>query len=691
VSGLLRSNPRLAFAGLTLLTVAAVPGLASVLPAAANATVTTTKTSTVTVAADDDTYVSSARPTYRFGSNASLIAGTNNGDIMRSYVRFTVDALPVDAAVTKVEVRLTRETPQWPSSVTVQRVDDNLWSASSVSWNSAPAIGADLATVQPDPSAATISMDVSALVRAAGSYTVAVTSAAANDIARFKSSDSGADGPQLLLTYEQPATSTMEVAAEDDTYVSSARPTYRFGSNASLIAGTANGDQMESYVRFAVDALPAGTTVTGAEVRLTRETRAWPSTVTLKRVTDELWSESSVSWNSAPALGADLATVRPDPTAPTITFDVTALVREAGVYSVAITSPVPNDMARIRSSDAGADGPKLVLALQHNGSTAPPTTAPTDCTVDAKLVPTCGVLWGAAAGGLLDTPRDAEVKTFEDQTGRTAALFHAYHKGDEQFPTAAEIAMARDPQKPRTLLLNWKVDYGTTWAAVARGEANARIDRLSAYIKASFTEKFFMVLHHEPEADVNETPGSGMTARDFAAMFRYTVQRMKANGVNNVLFVVAYMNYEKWNNTTWWQDLYPGDDAVDWIGVDSYNNAQPGGFHSGDFLYLATRTTDKTVYAGWYTWATTQHPAKPLMVAEWGVYDESPVAVGTNKAAVFNTVLPQLSMLPKIKALVYFETPSDPAGRDIRVDDTPEALAAFRKIAADPRFNVKLR
>jgi hypothetical protein len=40
---------------------------------------------------------------------------------------------------------------------------------------------------------------------------------------------------------------------------------------------------------------------------------------------------------------------------------------------------------------------------------------------------------------------------------------------------------------------------------------------------------------------------------------------------------------------------------------------------------------------------------------------------------------------------VYFETESDQAGRDIRADDTPQALAAFKKITADPRFNVKLR
>ena len=444
--GPLRSRSRRSFASLVVLSVASMSGLTSVLPAAAaRAIVTTTKSTTVSMAAADDTYVSSARPTYRFGSNASLIAGTNNGDHMYSYVRFTVGALPADATVTKAELRLTREARQWPPSVTVKRVDDNLWSEGSVSWNSAPALGADLATVTPAPSDPAISLDVSALVQAAGVYTVAVTSPAANDIARFKSSNTGADGPQLQVTYEQPATSTIEVAAVDDTYASSARPTYRFGSNASLIAGTNNGDNMQSFVRFTVGALPAGTSVTKAEVRLTREPRAWPPTVTLKRVTDELWSQSSVSGNSAPALGADLGTVQPDPTAPTITFDATELVHAAGVYSVAITSSAANDVARIRSSDSGPDGPKLVLTLRHDGSAAQPTNAPTDCTVDAKLVPTCGVLWGAEAGGFLNTPRDAEVKSFEDKTGRTATLFHTYHQGDELFPNAAEIAMARDP------------------------------------------------------------------------------------------------------------------------------------------------------------------------------------------------------------------------------------------------------
>jgi hypothetical protein len=98
---------------------------------------------------------------------------------------------------------------------------------------------------------------------------------------------------------------------------------------------------------------------------------------------------------------------------------------------------------------------------------------------------------------------------------------------------------------------------------VAAGEQNARIDRLSAHIKATYTGTFFMAIHHEPENDVDTTAGSGMTAKDYAAMFAHTAKRMRVNGVTNVVFVMAYMNIDKWNQSPWWRDLYPGNDAVD--------------------------------------------------------------------------------------------------------------------------------
>src|SRR3954454_23723274 len=95
---------------------------------------------------------------------------------------------------------------------------------------------------------------------------------------------------------------------------------------------------------------------------------------------------------------------------------------------------------------------------------------PPRCVTDAKLVPSCNVLWGAAAGGFTKAPRDQELRTWENLSGRTSTIFHTYHKGDEKFPTDAEIKMTEDPAHPRVLLMNWRVDYGSTWANVAAGK-----------------------------------------------------------------------------------------------------------------------------------------------------------------------------------------------------------------------------
>jgi hypothetical protein len=505
----------------------------------------------------------------------------------------------------------------------------------------------------------------------------------------------------------------IRTTAGEDGYSSSSRPSYNFGASDTLVAGRSGTDTMVTYLKFTVAKPGTGTTVKNAQVVLTRAGKTLPNALTLSKVADTAWTEKALSAKNDPAVGAVVSNLAPKRDAATVTFDVSSVVKGAGTYTFAVTSRVANTPARLMSSEAATGKPSLNLTVTRPApaptkpvttpttpapttpaptTPAPTTPAPTTgCAVDAKLVPSCGVLWGAAAGGFSDVPRDEALKTFERKTGRTSTVYHTYHKGDELFPTKSEIAMTSDPANPRTLMLNWKVGYGSKWANVARGDQNARIDRLSTFIKTNYgTKKFFMVLHHEPENDVVATAGSGMTAKDYAAMFRHTALRMKANGVTNAVFVVAYMNYEKWNNTAWWGDLYPGDDVVDWVGIDTYNNAQPGGFHYGDFNYMMNRTNDKAKFPGWYTWATTKHPSKPIMVAEWGVYDSSTVVEGKNKAAVYATVLPQLAKMPQVKGLVYFETAKDQNGHDIRMDDTPEALAAFKKIAADPRFNVKL-
>jgi beta-mannanase len=319
----------------------------------------------------------------------------------------------------------------------------------------------------------------------------------------------------------------------------------------------------------------------------------------------------------------------------------------------------------------------------------PTAAAPAaNCVTGALLVPSCGVLWGAAAGGFTSLPRDEELKTWERASGRTSTIFHTYHRGDEKFPTASEIAMTRDAAHPRVLLLNWRVEYGSKWADVAAGKLDARIDAFAARVKSTFPDKFFLVLNHEPEDDVKPAAGSGMTAKDFAASYRHVTLRLRAKGVTNAISVVAYMGNEKWMAKSWWKDLYPGDDVVDWVGLDSYVSAERDYYHSGMFADLLDRRAAHGT--GFYDWAVTRHPGKPVMVAEWGAYHR--VGRVVSKAAQFNSVIPELAKRPAIKAIVYFDTKDDATGdRDISIDSSAPSRAAFRKLAANPLFNVKLR
>jgi hypothetical protein len=332
-------------------------------------------------------------------------------------------------------------------------------------------------------------------------------------------------------------------------------------------------------------------------------------------------------------------------------------------------------------SRTGADG--LGTAPAPSGSTAPIPELRKGCRVDTRLVPDCGLLWGVAPGAFTDQPASQALRKFESTTGRTADILHSYHRGDEVFPTADELAVVKSGR--RILFANWKVAWGTTWANVASGGQDARIDRLAKRLK-SFPGKLFLALHHEPENDVNPN-GGGMTATDFAAMYRHTVERLRAEGVTNVVFVMVYMAYEPWCVQPWFGKLWPGDDVVDWVGFDPYLFAKPGGYGHGDFAYLVNHSSDPKRWPGFYSWVTKAHGSKPLMIAEWGVYEYH--ADPKQKAWIFSTVGRQLGRFPAIKALVYFDSPAAPKG-DTRPDSTVTSLNQFKELANSALFTVKL-
>jgi hypothetical protein len=310
--------------------------------------------------------------------------------------------------------------------------------------------------------------------------------------------------------------------------------------------------------------------------------------------------------------------------------------------------------------------------------------------VAEKLVPTCGVLWGVAPAALTGAAPAQALRDFEEKTGRPQAIYHAYHRGMEFFPTPAEMAIARNPQNPRLLFLNWK-PHGASWAEIAAGDwkTDIYLIELARYIRATFPERFFFTVHHEPENDVDSRSNSGYTAEDYAAMFRHVVRLLRNAGATNIVPTMVYMSYVPWNVKPWFDALYPGDDVVDWVAWDTYAYSDPG-YGYGDFAELMNRrSSNRPSWPGFYNWAAARFPDKPLMVGEWGVW--SSARNPEHKSYFFDTVAQQIQLFPRIKALVYFDTPSNQQGLDSRVDSTSGALDAYSRLGRTPTFAVAVR
>ncbi|MBM2619294.1 endoglucanase [Actinoplanes sp. LDG1-06] len=393
-----------------------------------------------------------------------------------------------------------------------------------------------------------------------------------------------------------------------------------------------------------------------------------------------------------------------DPTVSVPVLSPTA--QQPGIPDALAPARRPSSAAAASASASASAAASSAAAAASSTSALPATLAPQGrmaqadvvtgdqqrrgghCYTGHNLVPTCGVLWGVAPGAHTESRGASALARFERKTGRHQAIYHAYHGGTRQlFPTEQEIAIAHQPGQRRILFLNWKPE-SASWAKIAKGDrrTDAFLDRLAVHIKKNFPEQFFFAVHHEGENDVREKAGSGYTARDYAAMYRHVIKRLRAKGADNIVSVLVHMAYVPHAQKSWFNSMYPGDDVVDWIGLDTYAYSDPGYGH-GQFAEVFNRRLEgKKAWPGFYTWAVTRHRSKPLMIAEWGVWSSK--RNPQYKADFYRRLGSEIRKFPRIKAMVQFETPSNQKGQDSSVDSTPAALNAYRKLGKLPLFQV---
>lgn len=293
------------------------------------------------------------------------------------------------------------------------------------------------------------------------------------------------------------------------------------------------------------------------------------------------------------------------------------------------------------------------------------------------FLPDEGALFGAhvPADAHTGPDRRTAVQTFEANAGRVMALERVFYRWDAAFPNADD-EWSRD--HGRTLIMSWNAarSNGTfaKWADIAAGVYDADIDAKAAALSA-FGAPLVFVFNHEPNNGNNATGETAGTPAEFQAAFRYIHDRFNADGVTNVSFglVLMAISFRQAADADLW---YPGDAYVDILGADGYNWYGCNGFASSPWANV------RDIFTPFHEYGIAHN--KAMIAAEWAS-GEDPLDPN-RKAQWIRDGAATWKSWPEIKGVSWFNTGTNP-GCPRYVDTTPESLAAFAEIGADPYFN----
>jgi Glycosyl hydrolase family 26 len=310
------------------------------------------------------------------------------------------------------------------------------------------------------------------------------------------------------------------------------------------------------------------------------------------------------------------------------------------------------------------------------------------CTVSAVLVNSCFVWQGVASRDWQATHSWSlalGVSTYEAHVGKRANIVHDYRLPGAVL-SAADLAYATRPDT--YLYVNWRPVSRFADAAGGNPTVNHQIDAMARSIKAIAPKKLFLAVYHEPENNVSggatgcpsyKTGANDGTPAAYRAMWANVRHRFDALGVHNVVWVMNYMGYVRWDCMI--DDLWPGNGLVDWVTFDPYlANGSDFAAIVGRFYQVLTKTSN----------ASHDYLAKPWGLSEFATRAPS----RTDQHAYYANMKTALDqrLFPKLKMLMIWDA-VDPNYGDYRIGydahgypDNTE-LADYRAYLNDPHLS----
>ncbi len=267
-----------------------------------------------------------------------------------------------------------------------------------------------------------------------------------------------------------------------------------------------------------------------------------------------------------------------------------------------------------------------------------------------------------------------KLSSFQAISNKTLALVLWYVHWQESFSSADADAVYNNGSVPLITWEPWITHELGTLEAIASGSYETYVtDFLTA--ARDWGKPLFLRFAHEMNGNWYPWDGAHNGGAEGAEKYKkawiciYNVK--ESVGAGNVILVWSPNNTDlpsaSWNTP---EAYYPGDQYVDWIGMDGYNWGYKD-WEDFDSIF-------GSIYAKLISLSS-----KPLMIGEF-----SSAEPGGDKAAWISDALAKIeNNYPAIKALCWFNIDKE---RDWRVNSSSSAEAAWRRSISDSYFDKSL-
>jgi len=322
---------------------------------------------------------------------------------------------------------------------------------------------------------------------------------------------------------------------------------------------------------------------------------------------------------------------------------------------------------------------------------APPVPELQVATPDPVVPAGQSIYWGVYIAGV--PAGTAALNAYEQALGKKVSIVHwgqAWHYPDGfgTFQTVRYDTVRNRGAIPLIDWGSWDYSLGTDQpsfrlAALANGSQDAQIIQWAQGAKA-WGHPFF--LRFDPEMNGWWLPWSeqvnGNHSGDFVAAWRHVHDVFVQQGATNATWV--WCPNIAGTRTTPLEQLYPGDDYVDWTCLDGYNW---GNDNAGNHWQSFSQVFGGTAFGGnnphnSYQEVLAIAPSKPIMIGEVASSEQ-----GGSKAAWISDMLQVLpTAFPRINAVVWMDWNIGDPKLTWPVESSPAAQAAFASGIASPTY-----